>query len=67
MRDRKQFVVECKSCRQGVPAGVKEFQFHSIFVVCPLCGDRHRYLPSELTLGRPNRLAAKKAKTPSLL
>ena len=67
MRDRKQFVVECKSCRQSVPAGVKEFPFRSIFIVCPLCGEEHRYLPSEVAKGRPNRLAAKQVKTPSRL
>jgi len=25
-----------------------------------LCGEKHRYLPSEVILGRPNELAAKK-------
>jgi len=60
MQDRKQFVVVCKSCRPDVPAGVKEFPFRSILVTCPLCGEQHRYLPSEMIKGRPNQLVAKK-------
>src|ERR1017187_9881932 len=60
MKDRKQFIVECKSCRLDVPAGVKEFPFRSILVTCPLCGEQHRYLPSEMIKGRPNQLVAKK-------
>jgi hypothetical protein len=60
MQDRKQFVVACKYCHRDVPAGVKEFPFHSVVAACPLCGEEHRYLPSEMTLGRPNPLVAKK-------
>ena len=60
MQYRKQFIVECKCCRQDVSAGVKEFPFRSIFVACSLCGAQHRYLPSEIILGRPS-LAAKKS------
>jgi RNase P subunit RPR2 len=61
MQDRKQFVVVCKSCRLDVPAGVKEFPFRSILVTCPLCGELHRYLPSEMIMARPNPLVAKQA------
>jgi hypothetical protein len=64
MQDRKQFVVECKSCRLDVPAGVKEFPFHrslSRDVACPLCGEQHRYLPSEMIMVPPNPLVAKQA------
>ena len=63
MQDRKQFVVVCKSCRLDVPAGVKQFPFHSIPVACPLCGEQHRYLPSETIMGRPNPLVTRKAQT----
>ena len=61
MKDRNQFIVECKSCRLDVPAGVEEFPFRSILVTCPLCGELHRYLPSEMIMARPNSLVAKQA------
>jgi RNase P subunit RPR2 len=60
MQERKQFVVTCKDCHRAVPTGAKEFPFRSIEVTCPLCGEQHRYLPSEVILGRPNELATKK-------
>ena len=60
MQERKQFVVTCKDCQRAVPSGVKEFPFHSMEVTFPLCGEKHRYLPSEFILGKPNELAAKK-------
>ena len=59
---RKLFVVECKRCRRDVPAGVPEFPFQSIVVVCPLCGEQRRYLPSEVALGTPHHLVAKQAR-----
>jgi hypothetical protein len=55
MQERKQFVVTCKDCHRAVPSGAKEFPFHSIEETCPLCGEKHRYLPSEVFLGRPER------------
>ena len=61
MQGRKQFVVECRQCRRDVPVGVKEFPFRSIVVTCPLCGEHHRYLPSEMALNRPNHLVAKQS------
>jgi hypothetical protein len=62
MQERKQFIVACKGCRWDVPSGVKEFPFQSIVVICPLCKEQRRYLPSEVFLGRPNHLVAKQAK-----
>ena len=59
---RKLFVVECKRCRRDVPAGVAAFPFQSIVVVCPLCGELRRYLPSEVVLGTPHHLVAKQAR-----
>jgi predicted RNA-binding Zn-ribbon protein involved in translation (DUF1610 family) len=61
MQDRKQFVVVCKSCRLDVPAGVKQFPFHSIDLTCPLCGEQNLYRPSEMIMARPNSLVAKQA------
>jgi Zn finger protein HypA/HybF involved in hydrogenase expression len=62
MQERKRFVVNCKDCRKDVPSGVKEFPFQSIVVICPLCKEQRRYLPSEVFLSRPNHLVAKQAK-----
>src|SRR3974377_1454072 len=54
--NRKKFVVTCKRCRRDVPCGVAEFPFQSITVVCCLCGEQRRYLPSEVFLGKPDHL-----------
>jgi hypothetical protein len=61
-RGRKRFVVDCKRCRRSVPAGVPEFPFRSIVVTCPLCGELRQYLPSEVALGMPDPLVAKRAR-----
>jgi hypothetical protein len=50
------FVVACKKCRRDVPTGVGEFPFELIVVECPLCGEKRRYLPTEVFLGRVDRL-----------
>ena len=42
-----------------VGAGVLEFPFQSIVVVCPLCGEQRRYLPSGVVLETPHHLVAK--------
>jgi hypothetical protein len=60
--ERKVFVVQCKGCQRNAPAGVKDFPFKSIVVACPLCDAPRQYLPSEVFLGRPNQLGAKRAK-----
>jgi hypothetical protein len=56
---RKTFVVACKKCRRDVPTGVAEFPFQSIVVECALCGEKRRYLPSEVFLGRVDQLVAR--------
>ena len=63
MQERKQFVVTCKDCHRAVPTGVKEFPFHSIEVTCPLCGEKHRYLPSEVFLGRRDYLVPRQRRS----
>ena len=65
IQERMLFVVECKRCRRDVPAGVQEFPFQSIVIICPLCGEQRRYLPSEVFLGRPNQLVAKQTECSS--
>jgi len=56
---RKTFVVACKKCRRDVPTGVTEFPFQSTVVECPLCGEKRRYLPSEVFLGRVDQLVSR--------
>ena len=63
IQERKVFIVECKRCKRNVPAGVLEYPFQSIVVTCPLCGEQRRYLPSEVSLGRPHHVIAKQAQT----
>ena len=53
---RKTFVVACKKCRRDVPTGVAEFPFQSIIVEGALCGEKRRYLPSEIFLGRIDQM-----------
>jgi hypothetical protein len=60
---RKTFVVACKKCRRDVPTGVSEFPFQSIVIECPLCGEKRRYLPSEISLGRVDQLVNDQRRT----
>ena len=53
----------CKKCRRDVPTGVAEFPFQSIIVECALCGEKRRYLPSEVFLGRADQLVARQKRT----
>jgi len=62
--NRKMFVVTCKRCRRDIPAGVSEFPFQSITVVCCLCGEPRRYLPSELFLGKVDHLVLHQNRRP---
>jgi len=60
--NRKIFVVTCKRCRRDVPTGLSEFPFQSVTVVCCLCGETRRYLPSETFLGRVDHLVVHQRK-----
>ena len=60
---RKTFVVACKKCRRDVPTGAAEFPFQSVVVECPLCGEKRRYLPSEIFLGRVDQLVSRQMRT----
>lgn len=46
------FTVRCKGCGESVPAPVRTLPDTWIVVVCPLCGDRRRYLPADLFRGK---------------
>src|ERR1700719_2688827 len=50
----KSCVVCCKKCGHDVLAGTDNFPASSIFVVCSLCGEKRKYLPSEVIHGRPH-------------
>lgn len=60
---RKAFVVACKKCRRDIPTGAAEFPFQSVVVECPLCGEKRRYLPSEIFLGRVDQLVNHQRRT----
>ena len=60
---RKIFVAACKRCRRHVPIGLDQFPFQSIAVECYLCGEKRRYLPSEIFLGKPDHLVAQQNRT----
>src|SRR6202035_3087148 len=50
----KSCVVCCKKCGHDVLSGTEGFPASSIFVVCSLCGEKRKYLPSEVIHGRPH-------------
>jgi len=60
---RKTLVVVCKKCCRDVPTGVAEFPFQSIIVECVQCGEKRRYLPSEVFLGRADQLVTRQKRT----
>jgi hypothetical protein len=46
------YTICCKGCRQNVPAPVGTMPDTWIAAKCPLCGEKRRYLPSEIFRGR---------------
>jgi hypothetical protein len=46
------FVICCKQCRRNIPAPVETMPDRYFVAVCPLCGARRSYLPTELFQGR---------------
>jgi len=63
------FTVRCKGCGENIPAPVGTLPDSWIVAVCPLCGERRRYLPSEIFRGRlSQRLRAERGRgTPGSL
>jgi hypothetical protein len=53
---RRRFTVTCRCCRRVVPIGRKEFPFHSVPIICRLCGETYSYRPSEIALRLPHAL-----------
>jgi hypothetical protein len=60
-------VVCCKKCGHDVLAGTDGFPANAIFVVCSLCGEKRRYLPSEVIHGRPHSVVRRKRTRPAAL
>ena len=56
----KCIVVQCKGCRENIPAPVESVPAQPIAAKCPLCGSHRRYLPSEVFLGRLSHLMIRK-------
>jgi hypothetical protein len=56
----KRIVVQCKGCRENIPAPVESVPAQPIAAECPLCGAHRRYLPSEVFLGRLSHLMIRK-------
>jgi hypothetical protein len=56
----KLVVVQCKGCRENIPAPVEGMPAQPIATRCPLCHEHRRYLPSEVFLGRLSHLMIRK-------
>jgi hypothetical protein len=46
------FAIHCKRCGETIPAPVQTLPDTWIVAACPLCGERRRYVPSEIFRGR---------------
>jgi hypothetical protein len=46
------FVIVCKGCHQNIPAPVETMPDSWIIANCPLCGQKRRYLPTDIFRGR---------------
>src|ERR1700733_4921886 len=57
----KSCVVCCKKCGHDVLTGADSFPACPVYVVCSLCGEKRKYLPSEGIHGRPHFLLRKRA------
>jgi len=53
------FVIACKGCGRNIPAPVETLPDSWIVALCPLCGEKRRYLPVDIFPGRlsPDPLA----------
>lgn len=59
--DVSPFVVACKGCRENIRAPVETMPASWIIAKCPLCGQRRRYLPTEIFQGRISRALLRKS------
>ncbi len=56
----KRVVVQCKGCRENIPAPVESMPAQPVATRCPLCGEHRRYLPAEVFLGRLSHFMMRK-------
>jgi hypothetical protein len=52
------FVIVCKGCHENIPAPVETLPDDWVIAECPLCGQKRRYLPTEIFQGRLSHLVA---------
>jgi hypothetical protein len=45
------FTIRCKKCGENIPAPVGTMPDYWIAALCPLCGEKRSYLPSEIFRG----------------
>jgi hypothetical protein len=45
------FTIRCKKCGENIPAPVGIMPDYWIAALCPLCGEKRNYLPSEIFRG----------------
>ena len=57
------FAIVCKGCHQNIPAPVETMPGSWIIAECPLCGQRRRYLPTDIFQGRLSQLVTKLCRT----
>jgi hypothetical protein len=53
---RCDFTIRCKGCGENIPAPVLTLPDTWIVAACPLCGQKRRYLPSEIFRGNLSHL-----------
>lgn len=46
------FAIRCKGCSETIPAPVATVPDTSFVAVCPLCGEKRRYLPPDVFRGK---------------
>jgi hypothetical protein len=46
------FAIRCKGCAETIPAPVATVPDTSFVAVCPLCGEKRRYLPPDVFRGK---------------
>ena len=49
---RLSLVVSCKGCHRPVSVGIHSIPDNLVAVICPLCQEHRRYLPTEIYEGR---------------
>jgi len=58
------YTVRCKRCGENIPAPVQTMPDTWIIAICPLCGERRYYLPTDIFRGRLSHLLIKKPVQP---